>query len=224
MREFADVTGRPLSDWLESPPSLEDWLVDRFGARDERLLTDPDLTEKLRDDEQKVRKQWQLDRRELKALDETFEQTVETARTADGVERDELARKAALMKKKYQVRQRRSLVVGERLAAVSVVRTLRELDDDVPDPDATERPVRTALRDAGLPSVYHDDYLRSVQKAVDFPAPDPLAWVPLPSTELGPVFDDSLDPDVTDDVADETPFPSDLSEDVGDLSDFDVEP
>lgn len=219
------MTERSLSEWLESSLSLEDWLVDRFDARDERLLTDPDLTEKLRRDEATFRNQWTLDRRELKSLDEEFERVVETARTADGVERDELAQRAALLKKKLQVRVRRLHVVGERLAAVSVVRTLRAFDDDVPDPDVTEKPVRTGLREARLPSALHDDYLRSVQKAVDFPDPDPLAWVPLPSTELDSVFHDSLDLDVTDDIGidDVISAPSARSEDFDDLSDLDIE-
>lgn len=153
---------------------LADWLTERFGTRDERLVTDPGLDDDLRELIRQERIDIDRYRRQHTEWRNQFEQLVGEGLPPDDPERTVVKTRAEAAMRKAERAAEQVAGAQRRLTAMLVVEVLRETGEGVPTPDETRQPVTRRLREAEIPL----DRLEAVHAALAIDDPDPLAWVP----------------------------------------------
>jgi hypothetical protein len=217
---------------------LADWLTERFGTREKRLVTDPGLEEPLVVIREELTAQLAGIVSRQAELEERYRESLRRGaeRDADDPQRKELLREAQLAKKRYKLRSEQLVRRRRRLVAVLVVEVLREFDG-IPDPEGelpivlTKRFSETRRDVPGFDSVEDGDLTDVadvVCEAFDF---DVQLWPTLDLETEGPetvgfpgehTHDGQIDEDQIDistDVDDHGSSPVDLDEEI----DIDIE-
>lgn len=203
-----------------STDDLGDWLTERFGARDERLVTDPDLDPVLATTRTELSERIETLDSERSEYETKYRKAVAVGRETDDDERlRELARLAKAAKRRYERRSDELERTALRLAAVLTVEALRGVDDR-DDTDAVESAVLTALTDAMLdgPTALDDrltlSRVEAVRAATAFEG-DPLDWVVEDSVPGHPPPSPPTDVDLDEiDLDEETDVDSELEVDL----------
>jgi hypothetical protein len=195
---------------------LGDWLTERFGARNERLVTDPGLDPVLATTRAELIDRIEELNAERSEYETKYRKAVAVGRETDDDERlRELARLARAAKRGYERRTDEMERSAIRLAAVLTVEALRGVDDR-DDADAVESAVLEELSDtvmdgpAALDGLLDLSQVETVRAATAFdgdpldsatedpvtghppPSPPPTA-VDLDEIDLGDGVDDEVD-------------------------------
>jgi hypothetical protein len=144
---------------------LADWLEERFGARGERLLTDPEIEPELAAQVTKWRREREAIEAELSDL---------SARHQDLVQQEGTAEEAEQVREAHgRVRERR-VHAEERLAVLLVLQVLRETGDGTPDLEVAKRRIEDRLADEGLPAERLEGVPKTLSIGESEPEPDDI--------------------------------------------------
>lgn len=198
--------------------SVGEWVEQKFGVRDERLL-DLELRDGRMDRlEEEHTCEYESARSEMETLNAQFKETLQAATDTDEHERDQYKQRAKKIKRKYQIRSDERDKHGRRLTATLVVRSFVDIGDQ--EPDIVQERIVSAVNESEIEEQNRGEYLLAVADALDVDDRYFPDWVVDSETPSGPIGfpeDVSSDPVQLDPIDSEEPSDPEIDWDLNEL-------